>query len=109
MLYRSRASVAGSMPHSYGSSFTWLYFSEWIRLEGTRVNSARPVATTKNMAIGMYAESIWMNDRAKRRAMAEKPLVYNMHSTRVSTYTGLMKRCMLAVVSVLAAVVLARP
>src|SRR4051794_19721953 len=61
------------------------------------------------MAIGMYAESIWMNDRAKRRAMAEKPLVYNMHSTRVSTYTGLMKRCMLAVVSVLAAVIFARP
>ena len=58
MLYRSRASVAGSMPHSYGSSFTWLYFSEWIRLENTSVKSAKPVATTTNKAMGMYAESI---------------------------------------------------
>jgi hypothetical protein len=41
--------------------------------------------------------------------MAEKPLVYNMHFTWVSTYTGLMKRCMLAVVSVVAALVLTRP
>jgi hypothetical protein len=41
--------------------------------------------------------------------MAEKPLVYSMQFTRVSTYTGLMKRCMLAVVSVLGALVLGHP
>ena len=41
------------MPHSYGSSFTLLYFSEWIRLEKTSVNIAKPVATTTKMAIGM--------------------------------------------------------
>ena len=50
-----------------------------------------------------------MNDRAKMRAMAEKPLVYSMHFTWVSTYTGLMKRCMLAGVSVLFALVLSHP
>lgn len=37
--------------------------------------------------------------------MVEKSLVYSMHATSVSTYTGLMKRCMLASVSALAALV----
>src|SRR6266513_3762806 len=46
-----------------------------------------------------------MTERAKRRADGGKPLVYSMHFTRVSTYTGLMKRCMLAGVSVVAVVV----
>jgi hypothetical protein len=50
-----------------------------------------------------------MNDRAKRRATAEKPLVYNMQFTRVSTYTGLMKRFMLVGVSAFAAFVLSHP
>src|SRR5919202_1526567 len=65
MLYRSRASVTGSIPHSYGSSFTLLYFSECSRLENTSVNSAKPVATTTKMAMGMYAESMWVQTAAE--------------------------------------------
>src|SRR6476660_8850830 len=64
MLYRSRASVIGSMPHSYGSSFTLLYFSECRRLANPSVNSAKPVATTTKMAMGMYGESIWRDEAA---------------------------------------------
>src|ERR1051325_9216715 len=56
------------MPHSYGSSFTLLYFSECSRLEKTSVNSAKPVATTTKMAIGMYAESILGGRRPARCA-----------------------------------------
>jgi hypothetical protein len=43
-----------------------------MRLEKTSVNSANPVATTTKMAMGMYDESIRMNEGAESRAPGGK-------------------------------------
>src|SRR5436190_7755862 len=72
MLYRSRASVVGSMPHSYGSSFTLLYFCELSRPDTTRVNRAKPVATTTKIAMGMYDESIGSRAAPEEQARRER-------------------------------------
>src|SRR5947207_13980837 len=76
MLYRSRASVTGSIPHSYDSSLTLLYFFGWTRLAITSVSTAKPVATTTKMAMGMYADGMGNWDAR----CAEKRLVYNTRS-----------------------------
>jgi hypothetical protein len=52
MLYRSRASVVGSMPHSYGFE---LYFVVLTRMNEAREDQREqrePVATTTKIAIG---------------------------------------------------------
>jgi hypothetical protein len=52
-----------------------LYFSEWIRLEKTSVNNAKPVATAMKMAIGMYDEGIGNSCRVKMKRDRRKASV----------------------------------
>src|SRR5215213_10939617 len=53
------------MPHSYGSSFTLLYFFDETSCDMNRVRNANPMATSRKRKIGIYALSIlWSQDCA---------------------------------------------
>src|SRR5262245_56533761 len=70
------------MPHSYGSSFTLLYFFVCTACERSSVTQAKPMATNRKMAIGMYALSIVMGVAGPVRPWETR--VYNTRMKRAS-------------------------